>query len=60
MESFYVLSFLVLALCTGLLEWFKSTSATKPYHGNKVFLGFRDNYLVVYSLMMGTASLPMY
>lgn len=56
MEPFYLVSFIVLAIFTCLLEWFKSTSTPKPYQGNKSFLGFRDNYLMVYSLMMGAAS----
>ena len=56
MESFYVLSFVILAFSTCILEWLKSTSAPKPYHGNRSFLGFRDNYLMVYSLMMGATT----
>lgn len=53
MNPFYIVTFCVLAACTAFLEWFKSTSAPKPYAGNKSFLSFRDNYLFVYSLMMG-------
>lgn len=54
MNPFYAVTFLVLAACTACLEWFKSTAAAKPYAGNKSFLSFRDNYLLVYSIMMGT------
>ena len=51
-----MLTFVILAICTCILEWFKSTSAPKPYHGNRSFLGFRDNYMLVYSLMMGATT----
>ena len=50
-----MLTFIIFAISTCILEWFKSTSAPKPYHGNKPFLAFRDNYLMVYSLMMGAS-----
>lgn len=56
MEPFYTVTFATLAICTGCLEWFKSTAPAKAYQGNKAFLGFRDNYLLVYSLMMGVTS----
>jgi hypothetical protein len=57
METFYLITFVVLGFCTACLEWFKSTGESKPYQGNKAFLGFRDNYLLVYSTMMGTGLL---
>jgi hypothetical protein len=59
MHFFYQSTFLVLAATTGLLEYLKAHGAPKPFSTNNSFLSFRNNYLLVYSLMMGaTQSAP--
>jgi Sugar-tranasporters, 12 TM len=52
MNSFYVITFAVLAICTAILERCKAASG-KAITGNKSFQAFRNNYILVYSLMMG-------
>ena len=53
MNPFYIITFAALAACTGLLEYRKAHSGPKPYANDKSFLSFRNNYILVYSLMMG-------
>lgn len=53
MNPFYYLSFAVLAVCTAALELAKASGAAKPFASNRGFLAFRNNYLFVYTLMMG-------
>lgn len=55
MNPFYLITFVMLAACTALLEFMKSQGSAKPYAGNKGFLGFRNNYIFVYTVMMGMA-----
>ena len=54
MDSFYVLLFGLQALLAAVLEYGNRLgSDNKPSAAPTEFLGFRNNYLVVYSLMMG-------
>lgn len=53
MEPFYLITFLVLAACTAVLEVGKASGAPKAYSSDQGFLAFRNNYILVYSLMMG-------
>jgi Sugar-tranasporters, 12 TM len=59
MNLFYVVTFAVLAACTALLEYRKAQGGAKPYASNKGFLSFRNNYIFVYSLMMGALCLNL-
>ena len=53
MEPFYPVTFASLALiCIGLEVWKRQTQ-TKSITSTKGFVSFRNNYLFVYSLMMG-------
>lgn len=56
MEPFYLITFLVLAACTAVLEAKKASGTPKAYSSDKGFLTFRNNYILVYSLMMGAHS----
>lgn len=51
MEIFYVLVFGVLAVAAGVLEFTKPAETFQI--GSADFLKFRNNYVLVYSLMMG-------
>lgn len=52
MELFYIAVFLVSAVAAAALEGTRK-SATGSETGNRDFLKFRNNYVLVYSLMMG-------
>ena len=58
MNPFYIVTFVVLAACTALLEFKKAQGGAKPYASNSSFLSFRNNYIFVYSLMMGAYGDP--
>jgi hypothetical protein len=57
METFYSVTFGVLALFTALTLFYENRqvqkTATTQTQQNRLFARFRDNYLVVFSLMMG-------
>lgn len=52
MELFYGIVFLLSALAAGILEWTKKSEGSSG-SGNRDFLKFRNNYVLVYALMMG-------
>ena len=52
MELFYIAVFALSALATGALEGTRKTE-TGSAVGNREFLRFRNNYVLVYALMMG-------
>lgn len=52
MEIFYIAVFLLSAVAAAALEGTRK-SATGSEIGNRDFLKFRNNYVLVYSLMMG-------
>ena len=54
MELFYVAVFLLSALAAAVLEGTRKTE-TGSAIANRDFLKFRDNYVLVYALMMGEA-----
>ena len=57
MDAFYVGLFVLQAVLAGYLELRnRSRNDSKHTEAPKDFLSFRNNYLVVYSLMMGTSS----
>ena len=63
MEPFYTLLFAILSGAIILLEWPRASTvvgvkAATPAALPPAFVSFRNNYLVVYSLMMG-ASAPL-
>lgn len=52
MEIFYFATFALIAITCGSLELRKRAAPDKGYKDNVPFLNFRNNYLVVYCLMM--------
>lgn len=52
MEVFYGIVFLLSALAAGCLEWTKKSESNSG-DGDQDFLKFRNNYVLVYALMMG-------
>ena len=55
MESFYLVLFVVQAALAGYLEYAnRSKGNSKHQDAPRDFKSFRNNYLVVYSMMMGT------
>ena len=54
MELFYVAVFLLSALAAAVLEGTRKTE-TGSAIANRDFLTFRNNYVLVYALMMGAA-----
>lgn len=54
MELFYVAVFLLSALAAAVLEGTRKTE-TGSAIANRDFLRFRNNYVLVYALMMGEA-----
>lgn len=60
MEIFYGIVFLLSALAVGILEWTKKSEGSSGNgssgNGNHDFLKFRNNYVLVYALMMGEQS----
>lgn len=52
MELFYISVFLLAAVAAAALEGTRKSS-TGSESGNRDFLKFRNNYVLVYSLMMG-------
>ena len=52
MELFYIAVFLLSAVAAAALEATRKSS-TGSETGNRDFLKFRNNYVLVYSLMMG-------
>lgn len=54
MELFYVAVFLLSALAAAALEGTRKAE-TGSSIGNRDFLKFRNNYVLVYALMMGKA-----
>ena len=57
METFLLLLFAAVAALTAVLELSKRQSS-KPETANRDFIRFRNNYVLVYALMMG-GSLPL-
>ena len=57
METFLLLVFAAVAALTAVLELSKRQSS-KPETTNRDFIRFRNNYVLVYALMMG-ASVPL-
>jgi hypothetical protein len=57
MEGFYGVLFALLSCVCMVLEWPRAAVAGKPVAAAKpaAFTAFRNNYLVVYSLMMGAS-----
>ncbi len=55
MEVFYTFVFAVLAALAATLEITKSKEAAVE-SGNKEFMRFRNNYVLVYALMMGAVT----
>lgn len=55
MEIFYVVVFGVLAVCAAVLETTKKTSNVD--NSSKEFSRFKNNYVLVYALMMGAIRL---
>ena len=57
MEVFYGIVFLLSAMAVGILEWTKNSEGSSGNgssgNGNRDFLKFRNNYVLVYALMMG-------
>lgn len=61
MEVFYGIVFLVSALAAGGVEWSKKSEGSSGASDSD-FLKFRNNYVLVYALMMGELvyiALPM-
>jgi hypothetical protein len=57
MEAFLLLVFAAVAALTAVLELSKRQSS-KPETTNREFVKFRNNYVLVYALMMG-ATMPL-
>ena len=52
MEMFYLVVFGVSAAAAAALQWSKAAEKSEG-NANKEFLRFRNNYVLVYGLMMG-------
>ena len=61
MEGFYGVLFAVLSALCMVLEWPRAPPPGKPAPAAKpaAFVAFRNNYLFVYSLMMGALRAPL-
>lgn len=62
METFYYIVFAFFLAATGLLEMKNRATAAaaekSAEKGSALFNAFKNNYLLVYSLMMGAPSVP--
>ena len=56
MELFYLIVFSLSAVAAGALEWTKKSEGSSAT-GNRDFIKFRNNYVLVYALMMGAPML---